>query len=96
MKRGGMFGPANQGAAEARAVEASTTQKQLYDSSSEGMYKTLMKQKWDNQGGPLKSMPGNTNYGYDNEKYANGTFEDWWKSRVWIDAFNAWDTEGHR
>jgi hypothetical protein len=91
-----MFGHANQGAADARAVEASTTQEQLYDSSSKGMYKTLMKQKWDEQSGQLKSMPGNTNYGYDTEKYANGTFENWWKSKVWKDAFNAWDTEGHR
>jgi len=96
MKRGGMFGHAQDGKMLAQSVKASNAEAQVYNSTPEGMFKTLMKDQWDGQSGSLKSMPGNINYGGDNETYVNGTFEDWWKSGVWMDAFDAWDTDGHR
>ena len=75
MKRGGMFGYANQGATTAAAAEAETA----YNASLEGQYKEKMRQKWVNQNGTVRSMPG-PNFGYDDE-ISYPTFDEWWYKR---------------
>ena len=93
MKRGGMFSPQGWGEQLARATQAA----QEYDASEVGKYKKIMENMWRTQEHDhLKKMPGNPNFGYDNEVYPTGTFDEWWASNVWKPYFNKWQETGGR
>jgi hypothetical protein len=93
MKRGGMFGHEAAGKLLAQATQAA----QEYAASPEGQYKKIMENMWITQEHDLlKKMPGNPNYGFDNEVYPTGTFDEWWASNVWKPYFEKWQETGGR